>query len=76
MDTEFYGRFLITSHPKLVCDIWVPYAFVAWRENGKAQVHRFPQLDDLFLKTEAEALSIGFTTARTWAHALENSGTM
>lgn len=69
-DTEFYGRCLIRSHPKSVCNVWVPYAFLAWRQNGKFQFHRFPELDNLFFSTEAEALSVGFSTARSWADAL------
>lgn len=70
-DTEFYGRCFITSRPKSVCDVWVPYAFVARRENGKVQVHRFPELDDLLFLTEAEALSVGFSTAQHWAETLQ-----
>ncbi len=76
MGTEFYGRCFITSHPKSVCDVWVTYAFVAWRENGKVEVHRFPELDELSFSTGEEALSVGFSTARRWTDALKNSGIM
>ena len=50
--------------------MWVPYAFVAWRENGMVQFHRFPELDSLVFSTEAEALSAGFLTGRSWAATL------
>ncbi len=66
----FYGRCLITSHPKSVSNLWVPYAFVAWRENRKFQFHRFPELGHLFFSTEAEARSVGFAIARNWADGL------
>ena len=68
--TEFYGSCLITSQPKSVSNMWVPYAFVAWRENGMVQFHRFPELDSLVFSTEAEALSAGFLTGRSWAATL------
>jgi hypothetical protein len=75
LHTEFYGRCFITSQPKCVCNVWVPYAFVAWREyaNGVStgvQVHRFPELDHLLFLTEAEAISVGFSTAQRWADTL------
>jgi hypothetical protein len=66
----FYGRCLITSHPKCVCNLWVPYVFVAWRENGKFQFHRFPELGDYFFSSEAEAREVGFSIARNWVDVL------
>ena len=44
ISTEFYGSCLITSQPKSVSNMWVPYAFVAWREHGMVQFLRFPVL--------------------------------
>jgi hypothetical protein len=38
-------------------------------ENGKVEVHKFPELDPLFFSTEEEALLVGFSTARRWADA-------
>src|SRR5688572_2539953 len=60
--TESYGSCLITSIPRSVSGVWVPFGFVAWRENGKVQYHRFPELDSLFFSTETEAIAAGFST--------------
>jgi hypothetical protein len=75
MLTEFYDHFLLISHPRAVCDAWVPYAFVGWLEPGrKFNCHRFPELDTISLSSEAEALSLGFSTARAWANGVLQSG--
>jgi hypothetical protein len=65
--TESYGGCLITSQPKSASNMWVPYAFVVWRKDGRVQFHRFPELDNLVFSTEKEALSAGFSTGRSWA---------
>ena len=70
ISTEFYGSCLITSQPKSVSNMWVPYAFVAWREHGMVQFHRFPELDTLLFSTETEAISAGFLIGRSWADKL------
>ena len=57
--TESYGRCLITSQPKSVSNMWVPFAFVVWRENGEVQLHRFSELDSFLFLTETEALQPG-----------------
>jgi hypothetical protein len=49
--------------------MWVPYAFVVWREKGRVQFKRLSEFGDLVL-TEAEALSAGFSAGRIWAKAL------
>ena len=51
--------------------MWVPFAFVAWRENGELHSHGFPELNNLFFSTETEARSAGFSTGRSWADALK-----
>ena len=69
--TESYGCCLITSLPRFVSTMWVPFAFVAWRQNGELHSHRFPELDNFFFSTETEARSAGFSTARSWADNLK-----
>ena len=70
--TESYGCCLITSLPRFVSTVWIPFAFVAWRENGELHSHGFPELNNLFFSTETEARSAGFSTGRSWADAVKN----
>lgn len=45
--TLSYGECLITSVPKSVTNMWVPYAFVVWREKGRVQFKRLSEFGDL-----------------------------